>query len=59
MASEKFWELGKRIKNERHHLGIIIKVSKSNAVFDIFRLLRLDVITDDDLADFVMICNRR
>ena len=52
IASEKFWELEKRIKNDRRHPGVIIEVSKSNAVFDIVRLIRLDVITCDDLADF-------
>lgn len=52
IASEKFWELEKRIKNDRRHPGVIIEVSKSNAVFDIVRLISLDVITNDDLADF-------
>ena len=51
-ASEKFWELEKRIKNDRRHLGVIIEMSKSNAVFDIVSLIRLGVITYDDLADF-------
>ena len=52
IASEKFWELEKRIKNDRRHPGVIIEVSKSNAVFDIVRLISLDVITYDDLNDF-------
>lgn len=51
-ASEKFWELEKRIKNDRRHPGVIIEMSKSNAVFDIVSLIRLGVITYDDLADF-------
>ena len=52
VASDKFWELEKRIKNDRCHPGVIIEMSKSNAVFDIVRFIRLDVITCDDLADF-------
>ena len=52
IASEKFWELEKRIKNDRRHPGVIIEVSKSNAIFDIVRLIRLDVITCDDLVGF-------
>ena len=52
IASEKFWELEKRIKDDRRHPGVIIEVSKSNAVFDIARFIRFDVITYDDLADF-------
>lgn len=53
IASEKFWEPEKRIKNDRCHPGVIIEVSKANAVFDIVRLIRLDVITCNDLADFM------
>ena len=52
IASDKFWELEKRIKDDRRHPGVIIEMSKSNAVFDIVRLIKLDVITYDDLADF-------
>ena len=50
--SEKFWELEKRIKSDRHHPGVIIEMRKSNAISDILRLIRLDVIAYDDLADF-------
>ena len=52
IASEKFWELEKRIRSDRRHPGVIIEVSKSNAVFDIVRLISLDVIVCDDLVDF-------
>lgn len=52
IASDKFWELEKRIKNDRRHPGVIIEVSKSDAVFDIVRLIRLEVIVYEDLADF-------
>ena len=52
IASDKFWELDKRIKNDRRHPGVIIEVSKSNAVFDMVRFIRLGVITYDDLTDF-------
>ena len=51
-ASEKFWTLEKRIKNDRKHPGVIIDVRKSNALYDIIRFIALDVITYDDLADF-------
>ena len=51
-ASEKFWTLEKRIKNDRKHPGVIIEVRKSNALYDIIRFIALDVITYDDLADF-------
>lgn len=64
-ASDKFWELEKKIKKDKRHPGVIIEMSKSNAIFDIASLISLDVITYDDLADFSedlqqavkMICN--
>ena len=51
-ASEKFWTLEKRIKNDRKHPGVIIEVSKSGALDDIIRFISLEVITYDDIADF-------
>ena len=51
-ASEKFWTLEKRIKNDRKHPGVIIEVRKSNALYDIIIFIALDVITYDDIADF-------
>ena len=51
-ASEKFWTLEKRIKNDRKHPGVLIEVRKSNALYDIIRFIALDVITYDDIADF-------
>ena len=51
-VSEKFWELEKRIKEDKHHPGVIMEMSKSEAIWDIVRLIRLKVITYDDLSDF-------
>ena len=51
-ASEKFWELEKRIKEDKRHPGVIMKTSKAEAIWDIVRLIRLKVITYDDLSDF-------
>ena len=51
-ASEKFWELEKRIKEDKRHLGVIMEMSKSEAIWDIVRLIRLKVITYDNLSDF-------
>ena len=51
-ASEKFWELEKRIKEDKRHPGVIMKLSKSETIGNIVRLIRLKVITDDDLSDF-------
>lgn len=51
-SSDKFWELEKRIKNDRRHPGVIIETKRSTAIFDIAGLIRLKVITLDDLKDF-------
>ena len=51
-ASEKFWELEKRIKEDKRHPGVIMEMSKSEVIWDIVRLIRLKVITYDDLSDF-------
>ena len=51
-ASDKFWELAKRIKNDRKNLGVIMDMRKSEAIWNIINLIRLNVITHDDLEDF-------
>lgn len=51
-ASDKFWELEKRIRKDKKHPGVIMEMRKSEAIWDIVYLIRLDVITYDDLADF-------
>ena len=51
-ASEKSWELEKRIKEDKIHPGVIMELKKSEVIWDIARLIRLKVITYDDLSDF-------
>ena len=51
-ASEKFWELEKRIKEDKRHPGVIMEMSKSEAIWDIVHLMRLKVISYDNLSDF-------
>ena len=51
-ASEKFWELEKRIKEDKHQPGVIMEMRKSEAIWDIVRLTRLKVIIYDDLSEF-------
>ena len=51
-TSEKFWELEKRIKEDKRHPGVIMKLSKSETIWNIIRLIRLKVITYDDLLGF-------
>ena len=51
-ASEKFWELEKRIEEDKCHPGVIMELKKSEVIWDIVRLMRLNVITYDDLSEF-------
>lgn len=51
-ASDKFWELEKKIKDDRRHPGVILNIRKSEVLYDMIKLIRLGVITCDDLDDF-------
>ena len=51
-ASDKFWELEKRIKKDKKHPGVILQMDKSEAIWDIVALINLGVIKFDDLTDF-------
>lgn len=50
--SDRFWKLEERIKRDRRHPGVTIEMRKSSAFFDIADLIRLKVITYEELADF-------
>lgn len=50
--SEKFWELEKRINNDKKHSGVVIQVQRSTMIYNIAILLRDGVITKDDLEEF-------
>ena len=52
-ASDKFWELDKRIKRDKKKAGVLITdMSRSNMMFIILQLLNEKVITLGDLTDF-------
>ena len=51
-ASDKFWELEKRIKADKRHPGVIMEMCKSDAIWNIASLIKLKVITYDDLEEF-------
>jgi hypothetical protein len=40
------------MKEDKRHPGVIMEMSKSEAIWDIVHLIRLKVITYDDLSDF-------
>jgi hypothetical protein len=51
-ASKKFWELDERIKQDKKGPGVLIKLQKSSAYWDIAALVSDGAITMDDLSDF-------
>ena len=51
-ASSKFWELEKRIKEDKRHPGVLMKMRKSEAIWNIVYLVRLKVITYENLEEF-------
>jgi hypothetical protein len=36
-ASERFWELEKRIKEDKRHPGVVVELKKSEVIWDIVR----------------------
>ena len=40
LASEKFWELEKRIKNDRRSRGVVLEIRKQNVIYDLVPLHR-------------------
>lgn len=51
-ASTKFWELEKKIKNDRRKPGVLIEVRKSEMIWDLVRLIHDGAITMKDLEEF-------
>ena len=52
VASEKFWTLEKRIKEDKRHPGVILELRKSTMDFDLVRLIDANVITIEDISEF-------
>lgn len=51
-ASDHFWELEKRIKQDKKHPGVLIELRRSTAIWDIAFFVRDGVITMDELKGF-------
>lgn len=52
LASERFWKLDKRIREDRQHPGVIFEVRRGNMIPCILTLLKDGIITDADLEGF-------
>lgn len=51
-ASDKFWALEERIKQDRRKPGVLVEMSRSKAIWNIIVLIQDGVITADDLNIF-------
>lgn len=51
-ASDRFWKLEKRIKQDKRHPGVLIELSKSDAIWDIAVFVKQKVITMNELDGF-------
>lgn len=51
-ASEKFWEVEKRIKKDKQNPGVALNMDKGEAVWNIVNLMRSGAIEAVDLLDF-------
>jgi hypothetical protein len=51
-ASEKFWQLDKRIRRDKKSTGVVVDLRRSMMIIDILELLNDEVIVLEDLNDF-------
>ncbi len=51
-ASDKFWALEKRIREDQQHVGVVARMGRSNMYTNLLALLQDKVITLDDLDGF-------
>ena len=51
-ASDKFWELEKRIRKDKRKPGVIIEMSKQDLIIDLVSLINDNVIGIEDLEEF-------
>ena len=51
-ASTKFWEMEKRIKEDKRRPGVLLSLEKKNVDFDLMRLMKDGAIEEKDLEGF-------
>lgn len=52
LASDKFWELEKRIREDKRSIGVVADMRKSQMYSNLLSLLADEIIREDDLKDF-------
>ena len=50
--SERFWQLNKRIKEDKRKAGVQLRMSRTNFIYNIISLINCDAIGVEDLEDF-------
>ena len=50
--AEKFWELDKRLREDKRKPGVQLQLQKSNVIFDLVSLLSDGAISREDLSEF-------
>ena len=51
-ASTKFWEMEKRIKEDKRRPGVLLSLEKKNVDFELMRLMKDGAIEENDLEGF-------
>ena len=52
VSSEKFWQLDKRVKEDKRRPGVLLQLRRTNMIYDIIALINDGAITVVDLEDF-------
>ena len=52
LPSDRFWEIEKRIREDKRATGVVVNKSRSNMIGNILDLLHEGAIMLDDLSDF-------
>ena len=52
LTSDKFWELNRRIREDRKSLGVQMELRKTDLPYTLVNLLHEKIITEDDLKQF-------
>ena len=51
-ASDKFWELEKRLRGDREKAGVCVDMRRSKLVWNLIELMQEGAIASEDLEDF-------
>jgi len=52
LASDKFWELEKRIREDKRSIGVVVDMRRSQLYYNLLSLLANEIIQEDDLDGF-------